>query len=126
MAKGVRRATSPCLELDVLSQVGPETKTGAQSPLPNSASRLAHLPDSEEERDNRNKIMDQAARGWFAAGYIDDGEDEKSRRVNSMQDESDRTSLSDDSLFESHEGQTDRRNAKERRRNLVQGVHTRK
>ena len=69
--------------------------------------------------------MDQASRGWFAAGYIPhpNGEDdEKSRR----QVESDRLRLSDDSLFESQDGHTERHTSKERRRrrSLVQGVHT--
>mmetsp|Transcript_13335 Transcript_13335/g.31514 ORF Transcript_13335/g.31514 Transcript_13335/m.31514 type:complete len:200 (+) Transcript_13335:216-815(+) len=80
--------------------------------------------DSEEERENRNKIMDQASRGWFAAGYIGCEDDENLRRFKSLQDESDHLRLSDDGLFESHEGHTERRTSKERRRSLVQGVNT--
>ena len=122
MTKGTHIATSPCLELDVLSQVRLVDASIAKLFF---LLHVSFTTDSEEERENRNKIMDQASRGWFAAGYIPhpNGEDdEKSRR----QVESDRLRLCDDSLFESQDGHTERHTSKERRRrrSLVQGVHT--
>jgi hypothetical protein len=60
--------------------------------------------DSEVEREQRSKIMDQASRGWFAAGSITSSviEDATSRtataNVNSF-----RTRLSIDDMFEAHD-----------------------
>ena len=84
--------------------------------------------DSQAERDQRNKIMDQASRGWFSSGSIsvankdtndDDTKDESSYAKLHLTKE---IQLSDDNMFISTADQSTSEDSPIRRKCLVDNV----
>jgi len=85
--------------------------------------------DSQTERDLRNKIMDQASRGWFSSGSIsvannrDRDDDLKDESYHTKQHATTLSQLTDDDMFISTADQSTSEDSPIRRKCLVDNVN---